>query len=194
MQLHAKGKSLAQLRASSLNPVVEQQLVAFLTERANKVGSRLLAMVALSAKANPFTKVKKMIKDLIWKLMEEATAETEHKGWCDSELGTNKITRETKTEQLNALVALEEETAATIAELTQRIEELTKAIAELTAQMAEATENRAASKAKNEETVADAKAAQEAVTNAIAVLKDFYAKSATATSLAQQTPAKDAPE
>merc|ERR1719235_1191701 len=33
MQLRAKGKALAQLRASNTNPVVEQQLVAFLTER-----------------------------------------------------------------------------------------------------------------------------------------------------------------
>ena len=35
-----------------------------------------------------------MIKDMIVRLMEEATEESEHKGWCDSELGTNKITRE----------------------------------------------------------------------------------------------------
>ena len=33
-------------------------------------------------------------QDLIYKLMEEATAETEHKGWCDTELATNKQTRE----------------------------------------------------------------------------------------------------
>merc|ERR1719161_913608 len=33
-----------------------------------------------------------MIKDLIVKLMEEATAEAEHKGWCDTELTTNEQT------------------------------------------------------------------------------------------------------
>merc|ERR1719506_3539748 len=59
------------------------------------------------------------------------------------------------------------------------------------------TSDRMAAKAKNEETIADAKAAQSAVEDATAVLKDFYAKSATATALAQQQsaqPAADAPE
>merc|ERR1740138_472003 len=60
--------------------------------------------------------------------------------------------------------------------------------------MAEAEEERATSKTKNEETVADAKGAQQAVEAAIAVLKDFYAKSAEATALVQQSPADDAPE
>merc|ERR1719401_1709877 len=88
-----------------------------------------------------------MIKDLIWKLMEEATAETEHKGWCDTELTTNKQTREYKTGYLNELTAEEEDLTASIAKLTQDIEDLTKAIAELEASMAGATEERATSKA-----------------------------------------------
>merc|ERR1719517_410456 len=59
--------------------------------------------------------------------------------------------------------------------------------------MAKETEERSAAKAKNAETVKDAKAAQVAVEQAMAVLKDFYAKSAEATAFAQQ-PAADAPE
>merc|ERR1719253_161633 len=59
--------------------------------------------------------------------------------------------------------------------------------------MAEATETRTEAKAKNEATIADAKAAQTAVESAMAVLKEFYAKSADATALVQQ-PAADAPE
>merc|ERR1712203_1177011 len=50
------------------------------------------------------------------------------------------------------------------------------------------------SKATNEQTIADAKAAQVATEQAMAVLKEFYAKSAEATALVQQTPAEDAPE
>merc|ERR1719464_1636533 len=49
------------------------------------------------------------------------------------------------------------------------------------------------SKAANEKTIEDAKAAQTAVQQAMAVVKDFYAKSAQATALEQQ-PASDAPE
>jgi len=153
----------------------------------------LLSEIALSAQANPFGKVKKMIKDLIVKLMEEGTSETEHKGWCDTELTTNKQTRDKKTSEVNELNSDIEDLTATIADLTQNIADLTAAVKELDANMAEETEERNAAKAKNIQTIKDAKAAQVAVEEAMAVLKDFYAKSADATAFAQQ-PASDAPE
>merc|ERR1712008_117146 len=46
----------------------------------------------------------------------------------------------------------------------------------------------------NEQTIKEAKLAQTAVSNAMALVKDFYEKSAQATALAQQTPGEDAPE
>ena len=45
---------------------------------------------------DPFKSVKKMIKDMVVKLMEEANEEAEHKGWCDTELSTNEQTRKQK--------------------------------------------------------------------------------------------------
>merc|ERR1719198_2809973 len=134
-----------------------------------------------------------MIKDLIVKLMEEATSETEHKGWCDTELTTNKQTRDKKTSEINELESDIEDLTATIADLTQSIADLTAAVKELDASMAAETEERTANKAANAETVKEAKAAQVAVEEAMAVLKDFYSKSAQATALVQQ-PAADAPE
>merc|ERR1719386_552256 len=101
-----------------------------------------------------------MIKDLIVKLMEEATSETEHKGWCDTELGTNKIMREERTADVNELTAQIEDLTAEIAQLTQDIADLAAAVKELDAAMAKATEDRLASKAKNEQTIKEAKEAQ----------------------------------
>merc|ERR1711878_262629 len=49
-------------------------------------------------------------------------------------------------------------------------------------------------KTANEQTIKEAKLAQTAVSNAMALVKDFYEKSAQATALAQQSPAEDAPE
>jgi uncharacterized protein YoxC len=187
-----KAQALSQLRSNSMSPQ-QQQVAAFLNEQARKTGSRLLSAMALSAEANPFTKVKKMIKDLIVKLMEEATSETEHKGWCDTELTTNKQTRDKKTAEVNELESEIEDLTATIAELTQDIADLTAAVKELDAAMAKETEERTESKATNEQTIKDAKAAQVAVQEAMAVLKDFYAKSSEATAFSQQ-PAADAPE
>merc|ERR1719181_1738879 len=131
--------------------------------------------------------------DLISKLMEEATSESEHKGWCDTELTTNKQTRDARTEDVNSLNAEIEDLTAQISQLTTRMEDLTAQIQELDAQMADATEDRLEAKAKNEQTIQEAKDAQVAVEQATAVLKDFYAKSAQATSFAQQ-PEVDAPE
>jgi len=134
-----------------------------------------------------------MIKDLIVKLMEEGTSETEHKGWCDTELTTNKQTRDKKTSEANELNADIEDLTATIQSLTQDIADLTKAVKELDADMAKETEERSAAKAANTQTIKDAQGAQAAVEAATAVLKDFYAKSAEATALVQG-PAEDAPE
>merc|ERR1719213_282092 len=135
-------------------------------------------MIAQRVEEDPFKKFKKMIKDLVYKLMEEAREEAEHKGWCDTELTTNQQTRVKKTEEVAQLTQEVEDLTAEIAALTQAIEELTAAIAELDAAMAKATAEREASKEKNTETINDAKEAQ----------------AAEATALNQQTPAEDAPE
>merc|ERR1719274_433297 len=58
--------------------------------------------------------------------------------------------------------------------------------------MEEATKLRAEEKAKNEETIADAKAGQAAVLAATAVLKEFYERAAHATALVQGGPSNSA--
>jgi len=184
--------SLAQLRSKDQNPV-QERVAAFLADRGEVLKSKLLSLLAQKVADDPFKKVKKMIKDLVYKLMEEARQEAEHKGWCDTELTTNKQTRDKKSADVASLKAEIEELTAEIAKLTQDISDLQAAVKELDEAMAKATEDRTASKEKNQATIKDAKEAQEAVSQALAVLKDFYAKAAEATALTQQTPGEDAP-
>jgi hypothetical protein len=187
-------KSFASFRAVAKSPV-QASAAAFLQDKAEELQSRILSMVALKVQNDPFEKVRKMIKDMIVRLMEEANEEAEHKGWCDTELATNKQTREKKTEQVETLTSQVDKLTADIAKLGEEIADLTKSIAEIDAAVAEATEVRNAEKAKNAETIKDAKAAQTAVAQALAVLKEFYEKAATATALVQQkAPEDDAPE
>jgi len=177
------GSSFAQLRTRDDGN--QAKVAHFLQSQSEKFGSRVLSLVAQRIESDPFVKVKKMIKDLITKLMEEAAAESEHKGWCDTELSTNEQTRKEKTAGVEALHAQIDELEASIAKLTEDIASLTQAIADLDAAMSTATELRNNEKAKNIETIADSKEAQTAVAQALAVLKDFYAKAATATSFVQ---------
>jgi len=164
--------ALAQLRAGS--PQVAKRVAEFLQSRAAKTGSRYLSLVAARAQEDPFGKVKKMIKDLIVKLMEEANSEADHHAYCETELATNKQTREIKSSEVEELSANLEENEALFTKLTEEIAALSDAIAEIKAQQAEATKIRGEEKATNTATVADAKEAQMAVEKATKVLKDFY--------------------
>merc|ERR1719313_1599855 len=92
-----KVTSLAQLRADS-QATYKDRAVSYLQRRAKQLKSQVLSSLAAKASEDPFVKVKKMIKDLIVRLMEEANEEAEHKGWCDTELTTNEQTRKEKTE------------------------------------------------------------------------------------------------
>jgi len=169
--------SFAQLRSNTQgDSQVRRRVVELLQSRAKKLGSRYLALVASRASDDPFAKVKKMIKDLIVKLMEEANAEANHKGFCDTELATNKQTREIKSAEVEDLSATIDKNTAEITQLTDEIRTLADEIADINAQQAEATKIRNDEKAVNQEAIADAKVAQAAVEKAKKVIQDFYDK------------------
>jgi len=178
-------QSFAQLRAESTSRS-KARVVSYLQSRAKQLNSRVLTALATRAQDDPFTKVRKMIKDLIVRLMEEANEEAEHKGWCDTELSTNEQTRKEKTDAVETLHADIDELEASLAKLSEEITDLTKAVSELDSAMAKATKLRTEEKEKNAETISDAEEAQAAVAQALTVLKEFYAKAGDATSFVQQ--------
>jgi len=184
--------SFAQLRADSAS-MNQQRVASYLRQQADSLGSRVLSALATRVESDPFSKVKKMIKDLIVKLMEEANEEAEHKGWCDTELSTNEQTRKEKTQAVEALHSNIDELEASIAKLTEDITELTEAVAQLDAAVSEATKLRNEEKAKNTETISDSQEAQTAVAQALTVLKEFYAKAAEATAFVQEPEIFDEP-
>jgi hypothetical protein len=184
--LQTGSTAFAQLR-SQVSGDDQSKVVLYLQMRAKELNSRVLSALALRAASDPFKKVKKMIKDLIVKLLEEANEEATHKGWCDTELGTNEHTRKEKSEAVETLTAEIEELQASIAKGTEDITTLTQQIAELDAAVAKATTLREQEKAKNTETISDAQEAQTAVAQALTVLKEFYAKAAKATAFVQKS-------
>jgi hypothetical protein len=81
---------------------------------------------------------------------------------------------------------------AEIAKLNQEVADFTQAIFDLDKSVANATAMRAAEKQKNEATLQDAQEASSAISQAMVILKDFYAKAAESTALVQ-APLDDAP-
>jgi len=172
------------LRTRNANEA-QKKVVAYLFSKAKELNSRVLFQLAAKAQDDPFKKVKKMIQDLITRLMEEANAEAEHKGWCDTELATNEQTRKQKTAEIDDLSAKIDKLNADIAMLAQEISDLTADIAAIDKAVAEATELRKAEHATNMETIQDSKDAQGAVAKALVILKEYYAK-AQGTALLQE--------
>lgn len=186
--LQTKASVLAALRSSSgHDDPLRQRVVEFLQNRAQKLGSKYLALVATKASEDPFGKVKKMIKDLIVKLMEQANAEADEHAYCETELATNKQTREIKSSEVDELSAELESQNALLEKLTTEIGQLSDEVKEIRGQQAKATEIRLEEKKTNEATVADAKVAQDAVEKATAILKEFYSSVAAGSALLQDT-------
>merc|ERR1719359_540971 len=117
--------ALVQLRASSQSPV-QAKVAAYLKRQSQSINSRVLSMMSERVAMDPFKKVKKMIKDLIVKLMQQANDEADHKGWCDMELATNEKTRTEKSESVVTLTAEIDELEASVASLAEEIAALTQ--------------------------------------------------------------------
>merc|ERR1719324_743325 len=181
----ARAKILSFMQQSSKDSnsqhKLQERVVSSLLERANKIGSPALTALALRMSADPFVKVKKLISDLIQRLVQEAADEATKKGWCDREMGKAEKTRDLNfdtTVQLNAeTMALEAQKAS----LEEEISTLTVEIADLNDSLTKTTKFRADEKAENEDTIKKAEDGLAATKDAYEVLETFYKKSSKAT-------------
>lgn len=90
-----------------------------------------------------------MIDAMITRLLEEANEDAQHEGFCDTEMGKSKVTRNKLNEDIDALTAACDEGKATILRLTDAVTTLSQEVAELENAMAEATAQRLAEKKTN---------------------------------------------
>jgi len=184
--LQTSAAALSQLRSVlNANSRAQSRVAVLLHARAETINSLVLESVAKRASADGFGKVKKMIKDLVTRLMEEANEESDHNGWCDTELSTNAQTRKEKTGAVETLQADIEGLTASISKISENVASLTESVAGLSTAMSTATKLRGEEKAEATATVSDAQDAQTAIAQALTVLKEFYAKASEATSFVQ---------
>merc|ERR1719327_782732 len=121
-----------------------------------------------------FDQIKNMIQKMIFHLMAEQKDEDDHKNWCDKEISTTTMMIEDKETQRDTLQASIDVLTQEIADLKVKITENQEAVALMNTEIEEETAERQAEKAENTATIKDAQDAQTAVSEAIAVLSEFY--------------------
>jgi len=153
---------------------LRNRVIVLLKQSGKKLNSAAINFLVMKVAADPFAKVKTLIQGLIERLLQEATDEASQKGWCDTELGKAKTTREFRhadTVTMNADIMGGQ---ARIQSLGEDKEALIEEIATLNGDLNTATENRQTEKDENKLSLADAKEGAQAVQKAITILSDFY--------------------
>merc|ERR1712113_848975 len=172
-------ESLAVVHKSESTAAAKQERAVTLLKRAgSRLHSETLSVVAMRMAADPFTKIKKLIQDLIERLLAEATAEATKKGFCDEELGKANQDRDYRLQDANALNAELEQLEIKQDELEEEIAVLTTAIDLLKRTLANATQERKDEHAENMQTIATANDGLKAVNEATEILRSFYKEAA----------------
>jgi len=158
----------------------KMKAVIYLRQQAKVLHQKGLERLAQQVSAHltgPFDDVNQMIEKMIFRLMAEQKDEDDHKNWCDLELEKTQTSLDDKADKMEDLQKKIDDTDATIGDLTEEIKEANKMVADIVTFMKEATEIREVGKTENALAIKDSEDSQEAVSNAIAVLTDFYKES-----------------
>merc|ERR1719326_1120325 len=137
-----------------------------------------ISALAIHARLDAFTKVKKAISDMIATLAKEQEDEVQHKDFCVDEINTNEKDTQIKEQEKGTLEATIVNLEEQIAKLKSTIVELKATIAALEIQLKRAGEDREKANAEFQVTVADQRATQKLLAGALNILKGFYDKAA----------------
>merc|ERR1719324_816391 len=155
--------SLVQAKATKFlsSDAPRDRVIALLKAKSTELDSPVLAALATKAAADPFVKIKKLIQELIERLLQEAADEANHKGWCDKEFGKAKQSRKYKASAVKTLNENLAKSEALRDKLTEEIAILTKEIDELEAALSKTTKERNDESAENAATVSEAEEGKE---------------------------------
>merc|ERR1719262_1898111 len=149
-----------------------------LSKAASKFQDPRLSTLAVSARLDAFTKVKKSIQDMIDTLVKEKEDEIEHKDFCVDELQANEKETQAKEQTKNTLEEEIADLASTIEGLIKLQASLKAGISELQVELKRAGEDREKANSEFQTTVADQRATQKLLAGALNILKSFYDKAA----------------
>merc|ERR1719272_903629 len=128
-----------------------------------------LAVLAARVRLDAFTKVKKAIDDMIAALMKEKEDEIKHKDWCIDDLNTNQLETEKAERHKHDVESKIEDLEMTIAQLTKEIAAIKADIELLHLELKRASLDREAENKEFQEEVADQRATQKLLQQALTV-------------------------
>jgi len=173
------------MEASASNKL-QSQASDLLKAEALKLRSPRLNALAVRVRLDAFVKVKAAINKMLAELTKEKADEIKHKDFCIDEFASNEMSTTKKTQEQTSLTAHIEDLKITIGDLAKEIAALKESIADMKLQLKRGGEDR--EKEHNEflVIVADQRATQKTLKEAIGVLEKFYAsKNAKSVALAQ---------
>lgn len=171
---------LLQIQEVDVSTDPKMKAVVYLRQKAASLHAKALERLAQEVQAHlgsPFDIINNDIQKMIFRLMAEQKDEDEHKHWCDLELEKTSVSIDDKQDKMDDLQAKIDDAESTVGELTEEIKSADEMVAEIVSFMKEATEIREVGKKENDLAIKDSQDSQEAVSNAIAVLTDFYKES-----------------
>merc|ERR1719502_1981064 len=162
------------------------EAVRLVRDLARKTGDTALTQLATrmaqairhakTGTADPFAKVKELIKNMIETLLGDAQADASHKAYCDKELGESAEKKAEKTAKIEKLTTEIDSMSAKSAQLKEQVAKLQKELADLAKSQAEMNKIRAEEKATF---TANKKEMEEGITGvkaALKILRDYYAQ------------------
>jgi len=176
--LFSKSLGFVQVASTSTSSNKRAKVSKALKQAANKFHDPRLSLLAVKAKLDAFTEVKKSIQDMIDALLKEKADEIKHKDFCIEELNNNERDTEMKERDRSDLEAKIDDLTMTVDKLTKQLDALKAEVADLQVQMKRAGEDREKQNAEFQTVVADQRATQKLLGAALGVLKGFYEKAA----------------
>jgi len=170
-----------------------QKVAEALSKVATEFKDPRISALAIGARLDAFTKVKKSIQDMIDTLAKEQEDEVKHKDFCVDEINTNEKENQQKEQEKGTLEANINDLAENIAKLKNKIKELKATISDLQVQLKRAGEDRQKENSEFQVTVADQRATQKLLAGALNILKGFYKKGALMQTRSVQEPAGPPP-
>jgi hypothetical protein len=144
-----------------------------------QLAARMAALIRRSnGGADPFAKVKELIKGMIETLLSDSQADASHKAYCDKELGASATNKAEKTATIDKLSTQIDSMSAKSAQLKEQTAKLQKELAQLASSQAEMNKIRAEEKATFNTNKAEMEEGITGIKTALKVLRDYYAQDA----------------